>query len=173
MQSENEAKLRKLAQVSSFLQGICKVVLSFYIVMLLVMLWGMLGGPGHDFMGANFVNFHIHDLGAKDRLVVGGLFAATGGVMFLAVFQIHQLLGNCGRGELFTRESAGHVRRWGLACVVWGFLKFLWLGVPYFIGAIHLVPNGGTAEFEAIANDCEWINSCGVLMVYGDGRGAA
>jgi hypothetical protein len=101
MRTEDEARLRKVERISGFLRGICKVVLSFYVVMVLVMVWGMLGGPGHDFMGANFVNFHIHELTGRDRLIVGGLWAATGGVMFKVVFHIDQLLGNCSRGGVF------------------------------------------------------------------------
>jgi hypothetical protein len=149
MRPENEARLRKIAGISGFLRGICKVAMSFYVLIVLVMAWGMLGGPGHDFMGGNFVNFHIHELGVVDRLIVGGLWAATGGVMFKFVFHIHQLLGNCSRGEFFTRESAGQVRQWGLACFLWGVIKFLWLGVPHLVPAAHLVANGGSAEFEA------------------------
>jgi hypothetical protein len=148
MRPENEAKLRKIERISGFLRGICKVVLSFYVGMVLVMIWGMLGGPGHDFMGGNYVNFHIHELTPRDRWVVGVMWAATGGIMFKAVFHIHHLLGNYSRGEIFTRESAWQIRQWGFACVLWGVIKFLWLGVPHIVPAVHRVP--GAAEFGAL-----------------------
>jgi hypothetical protein len=116
--------------------------------MVLVMIWGMLGGPGHDFMGGNYVNFHIHELTPRDRWVVGVMWATTGGIMFKAVFHIHQLLGNYSRGEIFTRESAWQIRQWGFACVLWGVIKFLWLGVPQLVPAVHRVP--GAAEFGVL-----------------------
>ena len=148
MRPENEARLRKIERISVFLRGICNVVLSFYVAMVLVMLWGMFGGPGHDFMGGNYVNFHIHELTVRERLIVGGLWAATGGIMFMAVFHIRQLLGNYSRGEIFTRESARQIKQWGLACVVWGVIKFLWLGIPHLVPAAHRV--AGAAEFGAL-----------------------
>jgi hypothetical protein len=145
MKSENEARLRKIERISGFLRGICKVVLSFYVMVILVMVWGMLGGPGHDFMGGDYVNFHIHELIARDRWIVGAMWTATGGVMFLAVFRIHQLLGNYSRGEIFTRESAWRIKQWGFACILWGVIKFLWLGVPHIVAAVHRV--SAAAEF--------------------------
>jgi len=148
MQPENEARLRKIERISGFLRGICKVVLSFYVMMTLVMIWGMLGGPGHDFIGANHVNFHIHELNARDRWIVGGMWAATGGIMFKAVFHIHQLLGNYSRGEIFTRQSAWQIKQWGFACILWGVIKFLWLSVPHIVPAAHRVP--GAAEFDVV-----------------------
>jgi len=148
MQPENETRLRKIERISGFLRGLCKLALSFYVAMTLVMVWSMLGGPGHDFMGANYVNFHIHELPARDRLIVGAMWAATGGIMFKAVFHIHQLLGNYSRGEIFTRESASQVQQWGFAWILWGVIKLLWLGVPHIVPGAHRV--AGAAELEAL-----------------------
>jgi Protein of unknown function (DUF2975) len=148
MRPENQARLRKIERISGALRVICKLVLSFYVLVVLVMVWGMLGGKGHDFMGGNYVNFHIHELTVRDRLIVGGLWAATGGVMFKAVYHLHQLLGNYSRGAIFTKESAWQIRQWGFACVLWGVIKFLWLGVPYVVSAVHRVP--GAAEFGGL-----------------------
>ena len=148
MRPENKARLRKIERISGFLRGTCKLVLAFYVTVTLVMVWGMLGGPGHDFMGGNYVNFRIHELTARDRCIVGGMWAATGGIMFKAVFHIHQLLGNYSRGEIFTRESASQIQQWGFAWILWGVIKLLWLGVPHLVPAAHRVP--GAAEFEAL-----------------------
>ncbi len=148
MQPANEARLRKIERISGFLRGICKVVLSFYVMMELVMIWGMLGGPGHDFMGANYVNFHIHELTARDRWIVGGMWTAMGGMLFKAVFHIHRLLGNYSRGEIFTRGSASQIKQWGLACILLGVIKFLWLGVPHIVPVAYRVP--GAAELSGL-----------------------
>jgi hypothetical protein len=148
MHPTNQARLRKIERISRILRVICKGVLTFYVFIVLVMVWGMLGGKGHDFMGGNYINFHIHELTVRDRFIVGGLWAATGGVMFMAVYHLYQLLGNYSRAAIFTKESAWQIRQWGVAYVLWGVIKFLWLCVPHIVPAVHRVP--GAAEFEGV-----------------------
>jgi Protein of unknown function (DUF2975) len=148
VQSTNQARLRKIEWISGVLRVICKVVMTFYVFVVLLMLWGMLGGKGHDFMGSNYVSFHIHELPVRDRLIVGGLWALTGAVMFKAVYHLHELLGNYSSGAIFTKESAWQIRQWGFAFILWGLVKFAWLVVPRFVPAAHRVPDSG--QFEAV-----------------------
>jgi hypothetical protein len=84
----------------------------------------------------------------RDRFIVGGLWAATGGIMFKVVYHLHQLLGNYSRAEIFTKESGWQIRQWGFACVLWGIIKFAWLWVPHIVPAVHRVP--GAAEREGV-----------------------
>ncbi|MGB9407160.1 MAG: DUF2975 domain-containing protein [Terracidiphilus sp.] len=47
--------------------------------------------------------------------------------MFKCFYHLHQLFGNYSRGEIFTRESVGQLRQFGIACLLWGVMNFFWV----------------------------------------------
>jgi hypothetical protein len=50
--------------------------------------------------------------------------------MFFSLYYLLRLLGNYSRGEIFTRDSALQIRRWGLVFVLWGGIQFVSMFVP-------------------------------------------
>ena len=151
MLPENEARLRKIKWISGILRAMCKVflvlcVLGFLLRMfVLVSSGGPIPGGGHGIIweGYNGVAFNVYDLTGRERVVAGILFALTWGVVFKCGYHLHRLLGYYSRGEVFSMESAGQIRQWGIACVLWGVLKFGWLLVPFLIANASRKPGDG------------------------------
>jgi hypothetical protein len=80
-----------------------------------------------------------------DRVVVGFILALGCGVLFNCGYQLHQLLGNYSRGDIFTKESAAQIRKCGLACVLLGVFD---LGVQLApLANLHSKqPGGGLSQ---------------------------
>jgi hypothetical protein len=113
MRPENEARLRKIRWVSRILRVICKVILALYVLVLTIFgLMACAWGFPADFGSGG------------TRLVVVGLMVVLMGLGFKCGYHLYRLLGNCSRGEIFTKESAEQIRQWGIACVLVGVVKF-------------------------------------------------
>jgi hypothetical protein len=81
------------------------------------------GIGGISFGGAVFRTF---GLGFTTRLVLGVITLLTWGIAFNGFYHLHRLFGNYSRGEVFTQESVCQLREFGIACVLWGVMSFIW-----------------------------------------------
>jgi hypothetical protein len=182
MEPENEARLTKIRRISGILRAICKLFFVPPVVATAWMLWAMATDWGEHYqhfglrsVGLDNYSFSIHNLSMGNRIVVGGYFTLRWAAMFLVVYYLHRLLGNYSRGEIFSGDSGRQIRRWGMACVLWGAMKFLWVFVP---GAVlpHPVPiatNGHTNTYSRdvkVQPDTQvwWFNGMPVQMHGGD-----
>lgn len=139
MRAENEANLAKIKKISGILRLIC--VLFMFGCMLA--LWRIATGPifGHGqnwgigtlWQGVNGLEFKAYSLTVRDRVIAAVIFVLYWGVGFLCGLQLFRLLGFYSRGEIFTKDSAGQIRRWGLACVAWGTVKIAYALVPLLV----------------------------------------
>ncbi|MGB0065003.1 MAG: DUF2975 domain-containing protein [Terracidiphilus sp.] len=43
------------------------------------------------------------------------------------------MLGNYSRGEIFTTKSSGHIRQFGITCILWGVMNFVWSLLPLLL----------------------------------------
>ena len=125
MRSEFEAKLQKIKNVSIILRVICKVLLALITFTGLGAVVSVIFGVGG--IDYNNVIFGTAGLPIGHRLFLGTVTALAFGVLFKCVFHLHQLFGNYSRGEIFTRESVGQLRQFGVACLLWGLVGFLWI----------------------------------------------
>jgi hypothetical protein len=125
MRSEIQAKLKKIKKVSSIFRAICAVVMALIALIGLGCVVCVAFGVG----GVNYDNviFQTAGLTLGDRLVLGAVTALTFGILFKCVYHLHRLFGNYFRGEIFTRESVGQLRQFGIACLLWGVMNFLWI----------------------------------------------
>ena len=125
MQTGTQAKLQKIKKVSIIFRVICKVLLA------LVALLGLCGvlcvafGVG----GINYDNvlFQTAGLPLGRRVILSVVTALAFGVLFKCFYHLHRLFGNYSRGEIFTRESVGQLRQFGISCLLWGVVNFLWV----------------------------------------------
>lgn len=60
-------------------------------------------------------------------------FALYWGAAILCGIELFRLLGFYRRGEIFTTRSARQIRRWGLACVGMGIVKFAYAFLPLVV----------------------------------------
>jgi len=125
MRPENEAKLNKIKKVSVVLRFACKGLLG------LVTLAGVgaiacvtLGIGGINFDG---MIFQTGGLSLGHRLVLGVITTVAWVVLFKCLFHLHRLFGNYSHGEILTRYSVGQLRQFGIGCVLWGVMGFLWV----------------------------------------------
>ncbi|MGD0796610.1 MAG: DUF2975 domain-containing protein [Acidobacteriaceae bacterium] len=137
MRPENEARLRKIKRISGILRTICNVFFVPPVLITALMLLALMtnwGGHYPDFgmlsIGVDDYTFLVHSLSIYGRLVLGTYFTLRWGAMFLCVYHLHRLLGNYSRGEIFSGDSGRQIQQWGVACVLWGTAKFLWVFVP-------------------------------------------
>lgn len=125
MRPEIQAKLQKIRSVSIILRTICKVLLVLVTFTGLGAVVSVILGVG----GINYNNviFQTAGLPIGHRLFLGAVTALTFGVLFKCVYHLHRLFGNYSRSEIFTRESVGQLRQFGIACLLWGVVGFLWI----------------------------------------------
>lgn len=125
MRPEIQAKLQKIRKVSILLRAICTVLLVLVTFTGLGCVVCVTFGVG----GVNYDNaiFGTAGLTLSHRLVLGAVTALTWAVLFKCLYHLYRLFGNYTRGEIFTRESVGHLRQFGIACLLWGVMGFLWI----------------------------------------------
>src|ERR1035437_5306913 len=122
MRSENETRLARIKKISGILRWICKVYLLLCVIGLLGMTRALAtsrcqtAGVVHCVYSAGLdgVEFNISEVYGvtvgdlvkdSDRVVFGFIFALGYGIIFNCCYQLHRLLGNYSRGDIFTRES--------------------------------------------------------------------
>jgi hypothetical protein len=124
MRSGTQKKLQKIRKVSTILRAICTGLL------VLIALVGA-GSVVCLVLGVGGVNYDGMVVGTAGlppghRLMLGMVGVLAFGALLLCFYSLRGLFGNYSRGEIFTRESVGQLRRFGVACLLWGVLNFAW-----------------------------------------------
>ena len=126
MQSETVKKLEKIRQISSALRTACKVLL---------VLMGLLfiAGSAGIFVGSMGVIIRFFDvtipvalltLPARLGLIV--LLAVSTGVLAKGLYHLDRLFGLYANGDVFTVQTAVHIRQLGLTAIFWTGVHILW-----------------------------------------------
>jgi hypothetical protein len=149
MRPENEARLRKIKRISTLLRWGCKGLLALIAIGFLMATVALLANRGGS-VGYFDVWFRIGDLTLGHRLLVLALCALTSAVWFMCIYQLHELFGCYSRGQIFTREAVGHLRQMGIACVLWGVMKVMWVGLSHALSTQQLGPVQVSAEIIPI-----------------------
>jgi hypothetical protein len=132
MRATSQMKLQRIERASRILRAICTgllALIAFVGVCCVVCLGFGVGGVNYD----NVV-FGTAGAALGRRLILAGVSALAFGALFKCFYHLWRLFGNYTRGEIFTRESVGQLRRFGIACLLWGVMNFLW-GVSLALSA--------------------------------------
>ncbi len=132
MRAENETKLRKIKKVSTILRALCTGLLGLIALMGVACAVCLILGIG----AVNFDNMIVKTTGLPlaYRLVLGAVSTVALGALFQCFYHLRRLFGNYSRGEIFTRESVCQLRWFGIACLLWGVMNFVW-GVSLALSA--------------------------------------
>ena len=155
MRPENEARLKKIQGISRILRAVCTAFLVLTAINGLVML--------------TYISF-VHGATMRSRILGAAHFTVPWAGMFLCLYYLLRLLGNYSRGEIFTRNSAMQIRRWGLVCVLWGALQFVQIYVPWAVWAHPApIPASDRQSYGVEVKDhlVEWQRYGGGRMVNG------
>src|SRR5579862_6030160 len=109
MKPETEKRLAKIKRISNVLRTICKVLLALVTCGFLVAMVALFVGRGNISFFDESVPLTPLTLPARLLLVVITAFSMA--VAFRGFYHLYRLLGNYGRGDIFTIESAGHIRQ--------------------------------------------------------------
>ena len=155
MRAENETRLNRIKRISSSLRVLCVI----YMLACLFFLWHFASGPifGHGqnwgigtlWQGYNGLEFKAYSLTLRDRIIAAVALGLYWGLALLCGLQLFRLLGLYSRGEIFTRQSADQIRRWGIACVALGVVKTGFALVPLLVANSRLTEG---ADFSLVAN---------------------
>jgi hypothetical protein len=132
MRPDNEAKLVKVKKISRGLKAACKGAMWLVVLQLGMAAIALLVNRGGS-VGYFDEWFRVEELTLRSRMLVLAMSAVASGIMFLGLYQLQQLFGNYSRGEIFTRESVGTLRRLGVTCVLWGVAKVFWGGLWHLL----------------------------------------
>jgi hypothetical protein len=158
MRPENEARLARIKRISGIMLVICKVFLAFCVIAFFREMCSLAfsrcqtSGVVHCayWMGFDGVEFNTSEVYGVtelvtnfDRVVVGFILALGCGVLFNCGYQLHRLLGNYSRGDIFTTKSAGQIRKCGLACVLLGIFELGLTLAPRLLANAHNDQSGG------------------------------
>lgn len=125
MRPENQAKLNKIKKASIVLRAICKALLAlttFIGIGSVVCVAFCVGGI--DFDGTVFQTV---GLSLAHRMLLSVITVVTWWIAFKGFYHLHRLFENYSRGEVFTQDSMVRVRKFGVACMLWGLMSFVWL----------------------------------------------
>ena len=125
MQPEIQAKLQKIKKASIIFRVICKGLLA--LITLVGLICAVCVACGASGISYDNMIFSTAELTLGHRLILGAVTALTFGILFKCFYHLHRLFGNYSRGEIFTRESVGQLRKFGIACLLWGVMSFLWV----------------------------------------------
>jgi len=124
MQLEIPPKLRKIKKVSVILRILCKVLFAMITITGLAAVVSVLFGIG----GISYDDtlFQTAGLPLGSRLIVGGVTAITFASLLKCIYHLHKLFGDYADGEIFTRSAVGELSKFGVSCLLWGAMKFVW-----------------------------------------------
>jgi hypothetical protein len=124
MQPEIPPKLRKIKKVSTILRIACKVILALITIVGLGAVASVLFGVG----GISYDDtlFQTAGLPLGHRLMVGAVTALAFAALLKCVYHLYRLFGDYSDGEIFTRSAVGELRKFGVACLLWGAMNFIW-----------------------------------------------
>jgi hypothetical protein len=129
MNPQLETKLRRIERISVLLRGGCTTLLAVVAILALAAAVSAIAGrlTSVTFNGQSIA---LADLTSRARVIVAILTLATGAVIAKALLNLRRLLGNYSRREVFTADSVGQIRRFGISCILWGAIKALWAFLP-------------------------------------------
>lgn len=143
-----ETKLRRIERASVLLRGMCTALLAGVAILAIAAAVSAITGRLTS-VSFNGQSITLADLTSRARFFIAVLALTTGGVIAKALHHLRRLAGNYSRREVFTTDSAGQIRQFGLSCVLWGVVKSLWALLPRMVLA-H-VPATVTLTVDSIA----------------------
>jgi hypothetical protein len=119
MTSAAEDRLARVRRISRFGNGLCIVLMIGTCLVLCIATWGAFALPDAtcDF-GAGPVPCAM--LSVSARALTFALLTVGAGLFLKALFHLMRLFNNYSRGEIFTGESVGQIRRIGTTLFVLG-----------------------------------------------------
>jgi hypothetical protein len=125
MPTEIQMKLRKIEKASTVFRVICDGVLALITVIgLAAVTCVTLGVGGINFDGGKAISTANSTLG--HRLILGLVTAVAWAVLVKCFYHLRRLFRMYSRGDVFARESVNQLRQFGIACLLWGVLGFVW-----------------------------------------------
>lgn len=147
MKPETEARLKKIKRVSNVLRVICRVGMIIAICVFLMAMVAILTGRGDISFFDNCV-LPLATLTVPTRLVLAVNTALMMAVGLKGFYHLYRLFGNYGRGDIFTKESAGHIRQLGITALLWYAANLL-----FVFSAIALQQTHSPISFQ-FHSDC-------------------
>jgi hypothetical protein len=132
MRPENEARLAKIKNLSSFLRVICALFMAVCVLVVAKFATGPVFGHNPNWgLGTVWyyydgIGFKIYSLTIHERLLALVFYTLTSAAAFFCALQFFRLLGFYSRGEIFTTQAVRQIRLWSSACVAWGIVKLGW-----------------------------------------------
>jgi hypothetical protein len=124
MKPETEKRLTKIKRMSNVLRVICKVGMVIATCVFIGAMAIILLGQGSINFYDNYVR--LAPLSVSARLLLAIVTSLSMAVVVKGFYHLNRLLDNYGRGDIFTTESAGHIRQLGITTVLWYLSNLLW-----------------------------------------------
>ena len=134
MNTSNESKLQKIERASNIMRGVSHALFVPVIIIGIAATISILAGwSAHiDYLGQSYVP---SGMALQPRVILAVVVIGTAGVLLKALYHLRKLGGNYARREIFTADSARHVRQIGISCVLWGVVKLVWTFLPLALSA--------------------------------------
>jgi hypothetical protein len=149
MTPQLETKLRRVERASVLLRGICTALLAVVAILAIVAAVNAVTGRLTR-VSFNGQSIALADLTSRARIVVTVVALLTGAVIAKALLNLRRLLDNYSRREVFTADSAGQIRQFGISCILWGAIKTLWAFLPMMVLADPPASAGVTVDAVVI-----------------------
>jgi hypothetical protein len=137
MKPESENRLNKIKRMSKVLRVICQVGMMILTCILIGVMVLVLIGRGSICFADN-CSLPLAPLSVPARLVLGVVSALGIGVGFKGFYHLYRLLGNYGRGDIFTTDSAVQIRQLGITVLLWYGACILWASTAVAVSPTSL-----------------------------------
>ncbi len=132
MNPKLESKVRRIEKLSVWLRATCTFLLLLTAVVTLVAIVAIAIGRHGKFSYLD-QSIRIETLTGNARLLLALLILLTGALYAKGTYHLRHLLDNYSRREIFTNDSAKHIRQFGYMCIACGVLKIAWVFLPLLV----------------------------------------
>jgi len=148
MQPETRAKLERVKRICGILRGMCLAAIVFLAVEFVVAAALLVADRGIDF-GSRPIALHVMVLSVWRRLHMVVMIGISEGLLIACLYHLRRLFGNFSPGEIFSGDSARHLRVVGVCYMMWSTVGGLSFPVAYV--TVHPAnPYTGTLDLNAI-----------------------
>lgn len=167
MNPQIELKLRRIEKLSSALRVVCTVFFVITFIGGIAAALAVLVG-GHSMTLSYFgQRIMVSDLTLPARLFVATLCLVSTAVVATGLYHLRRLLANYAHRDIFTSDSARHIRRFGYCCLWWGLIEFVWQFVPLLTqtsGTHEIMLRGDSLVLGGVIIVISWCTEMGAAL---------
>lgn len=135
MRPELEKKLEKIQRFSRTLRRICRAMFVVMSLLLVICIVAVLIGGGT--ITVFDISLPMRSFAFHQRILLAPILLFLFAVPLKGLYHLQRLFAGYARGEIFTIESVGQIRQFGVAILLWPVANLVWIAVALALAHRH------------------------------------